>query len=469
MSLQAQNDVSFSADETTIVAQATPCGSGALALIRMSGVNAISIAEKISLLPAGKKIIKQPSHTIHYGLVVDCAQNTIDQVMFAIMRGPKTFTGQDTVEITAHNNPFIVNNIIKRAIEAGARPAKKGEFSKRAFLNGKIDLAQAEAIHEVIAAQTQVALKASLEQLEGSLSKQIKKIENDLIQALALSEASFEFIEDESMEFDKQITSLVEKTVKIIDQLKQSKNSQKQIRQGVRIALLGSVNAGKSSLFNKLVGQNRAIVTNTPGTTRDVIESGRYKNGTYQTILDTAGLRKTNNEIEKEGIKRSEHEAQKTDIILLVYDGSQKLSAPEIKTYKKLINLHKEKVILVCNKSDLKKSAQNIFCEHTTIPISCKQEKNIELLEQTIEKKIKEIFANSSSPFLLNQRHYNLLFSLEKKLNPILTSGFLGKNPQYELISFHLKEALTDLSELSGKTITKQSLDKLFQSFCIGK
>jgi len=487
-------------ENETIVAQCTPKGPGAIALIRMSGQDAISIADKISQLASGKKLSCAETHTINYGWVIDKNNKNVDQVLFLLMRGPQTFTGQDTVEITCHNNPFIIEKIISKAIENGARIAQSGEFSKRAFLNGKVDLVQAEAINELIHSQTQMALKNSLAQLEGSLSAWVNNIQEDLLRAMSLSEASFEFIdEEENMEFGIQIKQIVDKTLKIIEKLKITFNKQQQIRQGIRIAIIGSVNAGKSSLFNSLLNQKRAIVTNIAGTTRDVIEAGMYKNGNYQTIIDTAGLRQTDNIIEQEGIKKSFEQAQKADIILLVYDGSTKLSTSEKKIYNDIVDTYKNKVIIVQNKIDLsplilgsiqfglqaksltmhgeltgpewrkvpyrRKSGRTESCY--PILVSSLENKNIHLLEQEINKKIKSLFSQIESPFLLNQRHYNILLSLKNKLNNIIP--MLSEPIAYELVSYHLKETLENISELSGKTITEQSMNKIFNEFCIGK
>lgn len=454
------------ADEETIIARCTPQGDGALALIRISGLHSIAIATKISKLASGKKLLDLPSHTIHYGFIVDELENHIDQVMFILMHGPKTFTGENVVEITTHNNPFIINHIIERAIKAGARLADRGEFTKRAFLNKKIDLIQAESINELIHAQTEMALKMSLAQIEGSLSNHIHLLEQKLLKALAYAEASFEFIEEEGIEFADQISLLITETLESIAVLKKTFCQQQQIRQGIRIALLGSVNAGKSSLFNVLLGKNRAIVTSVPGTTRDVIEASIYKHGNYQTIIDTAGIRKTANNIEQEGIRRSTEEANNADIILLVYDGSKKLNHEEQSTYLNLVRQYKNKIIIVRNKIDLGDNGNQIN-EYEEINFSCKEKNNIELLEMAIKRKVKSLFKKLDSPFLLNQRQYNLLIELEKKLEKIVP--MLEKNVAYELISFHLNDALTHISEFSGKTITKRCMDSIFQTFCIGK
>ena len=236
----------------TIIAQCTPQGSGAIALLRLSGDNAFHIADTISKLPGNKIISTLPTHTIHYGWVVDKDGTHIDQVLFLLMRAPHTFTGDNTVEITCHNNPFIIQNIIQAALAAGARLAQEGEFSRRAVHNNKIDIVQAEAINDLIHANTQLALKQSLSQLEGSFSHWITTIEKQLIKALALSDASFEFLDEENMEFSLQIKEIIDSVLTTINSLKSTFNQQQQIRNGIRIAIIGSVNAGKSSLFNAL-------------------------------------------------------------------------------------------------------------------------------------------------------------------------------------------------------------------------
>ncbi len=452
-------------DDATIIAQCTPRGSGAIALLRIAGVDALSITNAMSTLGKHKKITDVPTHTIHYGWVTDQNKKHIDQVMFLVMHGPKTFTGQDTIEITCHNNQFIIEKIIERAITCGARLADNGEFTKRAVLNKKIDLIQAEAINELIHAQTQHALKKSLSQLEGSLSEWTYKIANNLVKALALSEASFEFI-DEEISFAQPIKKIIDQNLNTIVTIKKTFNQQQQIRQGIRIALVGSVNTGKSSLFNAIIGTQRAIVTNIAGTTRDSIEAGLYRNGNYWTLIDTAGLRQTNDVIEQQGIKRSFEQAQRADIVLLVFDGSQKLSDIEQPIYKKLLRNFKNKIITVQNKSDLS-IVGDMHRPTMDILVSSKKNKNIEHIDQLIQQKIDSLFKHIESPFLLNQRHYNLILKLEKSLQQIMT--MLSANVQYELLSYHLNDAIAQLSELSGKTISEQGMDMVFREFCVGK
>lgn len=449
-----------------IIAQCTPQGSGAIALLRLSGENAFTVADTISKLTGTKTLSTQPTHTIHYGWVVDANGNHIDQVLFLLMRAPHTFTGDDTVEITCHNNPFIIQNILQCAITAGARLAQEGEFSRRAVENNKIDILQAEAINELIHANTQLALKQSLSQLEGSFTQWITLLEKQLVKALALSEASFEFIDEENMEFNLQIKEIIDEVLATSNKLKNTFSQQQQIRQGIRIAIIGSVNAGKSSLFNKLLQQNRAIVTNIAGTTRDAIEAGLYKNDNYWTLIDTAGLRTTDDIIEQMGITRSHEEAHKADIILLVFDGSHKLTDAESTVYQDLLNLYAHKIIIINNKTDLPQQPNPLIKDKAVIAAAHNDNSNTQI-ESAIQNKINSLFASIESPFLLNQRHYNALLSLENKLQLIV--NMVTTNPHYELISYHLNDALATLSELTGKTISEAGMDAVFREFCVGK
>lgn len=453
-------------DEQTIVALCTPKGNGAIALLRVSGKTAVETISKISKLASGKSLAEQQTHTIHYGFVLDADRKPIDQVMFILMHAPRTFTGQDTVEITCHNNPFIIEAIIAQAITAGARLAQEGEFTKRAVINNKIDLLQAEAINELINANTSQALKQSLSQLEGSFSSWILAIEHDLIKAFAFTQASFEFI-DEEMEFGPQIKEIIVQVINTIGSIKRTFNQQQQIRQGFRIALIGAVNAGKSSLFNALLNKNRAIVTNIAGTTRDAIEAGMYKNNNYWTLIDTAGLRQTDDSIEQEGIARSHAEAHQADVILLVVDQARPMTMQERAVYEELIHAYGNKIIIVHNKLDATPFANVPLSMPVHSTVSSTDKTNIELLEQLIEEKISLLLAQSDAPFLLNQRQYNLIIGLEQKLHDILAK--LEGTIAYELVAYHLNEALAQLTELTGKTISEQGMDAVFREFCIGK
>lgn len=456
-------------NEQTIVAQCTPQGSGALAVIRLSGVDAVAIASNISILASGKTLTDAATHTIHYGQVVDADNAIIDQVLFLLMLAPRTFTGENTVEITCHNNPFIIQNIITRAIELGARIAKEGEFTRQAVLNGKMDLVQAEALNELIHANTQMALKQSMQQLKGSLSSWISEIEQELYRALAYSESSFEFI-DEEMQFGDTIAEIIHDVQTKIAYIKKTFNQQQQIRQGIRVALIGTVNAGKSSLFNTLLNKNRAIVTNIAGTTRDSIEAGLYKNNNYWTLVDTAGLRQTNDIIEQQGINRSHEEAQLADIVLLVIDSGREMTADERSIYQTLHDQYQSKIITVYNKIDqARRSDTSLTNALSTVEVSSHTKLNIDHLELLIEEKIAKLFDQIESPFLLNQRQFNLILELEQKLTIIDQMLSCQDGIAYELLSHHLKDALENLSEFSGKTISEKGMDTVFRQFCIGK
>ncbi len=454
-------------DEEPIIAHCTPIGSGAIALLRLEGIGSFDIAQKMAKLASSAKITELPSHTIHLGWILDAQGQRIDNVMFLLMRAPRTYTGQDVVEITCHNNLFIVEQIIDRAIACGARLAEGGEFTKRAVLNKKIDLVQAEAVNELIHAQTQMALKKSLAQLEGSLSGYMVELENELLKALALCQASFEFI-DEEMEFGETIAQLVKKVLQTIAQLKTSFAKQDHIRQGIRVALLGSVNAGKSSLFNAVLDKSRAIVSPLAGTTRDSIEAGISKDGNYWTLVDTAGLRHTNDTIEQEGIKRSWQEAQKADIILLIIDASRTMTDNEEQIYKKLYADYERKTILVYNKTDVAISPYPLaILASQKIIASCQANQGIIEIENAIKNKVEELFAAIESPYLLTKRQYNLLLSLEQKLAAIEKT--LTETIHYELLSIHLSDAIESVAELTGKSVSEAGMDKVFQEFCVGK
>lgn len=451
-------------DDETIIAQCTPTGSGAIALLRISGVHALQVANAMARFGSQKNLLHVDSHTIHYGSVIDSAGALLDNVLFMVMKGPRTFTGQDVVEISCHNNQFIINAILQSALSCGARLAKEGEFSKRAVLNKKIDLVQAEAINELIGAQTQQALKKALSQVNGSFSNWISIIEKQMIKAMAFCEASFEFI-DEELEFSDQIKGMVGEILSLIAQVKKSFDNQQHIRAGIKIAFVGSVNAGKSSLFNAILGKKRAIVTPIAGTTRDSIEAGVTRDGSFWTLVDTAGLRVTDDIVEQEGIKRSMEQASLADVVVLVYDASRELSPQEVEVYQQLLKDFDNKIVIVHNKIDQKNSdACRQFPEG--IQVSAQQQYQIDELLAVLTDKVQTITALHDSPFLLNSRQYILLTTLEKKLVDITT---MLEHPEYELLSIHFNDALAHVSELTGKTVSEQTMDAVFNEFCVGK
>lgn len=454
-------------DDDTIVAQATPVGPGAIALIKLSGISSIAIADMFCVLPSGKRLQECGTHTVHFARIVDGVGQVIDQVMVIIMKGSATFTGQDTVEITAHNNQFIVEEIIQRAIECGARMAQQGEFTRRSVLHNKMDLLQAEALNELIHAQTAQVVKQSLAQLEGSFSSWVASIEQQLVRVSAFSQASFEFI-DEEMVFDDEIKAGIQDIITTITRIKRTFNAQQQIRQGIRIALVGSVNAGKSSLFNALIGTNRAIVSAQAGTTRDTIEAGLYKNGAHWTLIDTAGLRQTDDSIEQEGIQRAHKEAGLADIVVLVIDASSVLSPAELAEYKRLYYQYIHKSIVVYSKSDQVCTAEVAeFDPAISVAVSSVTGSHLTTLESLLAEKIAAVLAAAQSPYLVNQRQYHVLLGLEKQLQEI--QGMLNGTIAYELLSYHIQDALALIGQITGKTASENSMDAIFRQFCVGK
>lgn len=462
-------------DQEPIIALCTPRGSGAIALIRLSGIGAIAVADAVGVLASGKKLVDCPTHTIHFGTVVDAQNNVVvDEVLFFLMAAPKTFTGDDTVEISCHNNQFIIEKIIELATRHGARLALAGEFSRRAFLNGKLDLIQAEAIQDVIHAQTEEALRRSMQQLRGSLSCYMKDIETRLMKLLTLAEASFEFLDEEQRDlnmehaFKGECTQLVSHMRELLNQFAQ----QQQVRQGVRVALVGRVNAGKSTLFNALVKKDRAIVADVAGTTRDSIEVSLYKGGIFWTFVDTAGLRRTADVIEQQGIERTFAEAQAADVVLLVFDAMVPVDDDDRAVYLRLLQDYRKKVIVVVNKTDKQhpdffRSFPEIGSDVPCISVSAHEKRGLGELEAVIDDKIQVLFAQLHAPYLLTQRQARLLSEIEVIMESIVKS--FADVLHYELIAYHLKESLEKIAQVTGRNVTEQMLDTVFHDFCVGK
>ena len=453
-------------DEQVIVAQATPQGAGAIAMLRVSGNRAVEVVDAIAHVPGHKKLVDQDSHTIHYGWIVDKTGQHVDQVLFLLMRAPKTFTGENVVEITCHNNQFLIEQIIDIIIQAGARLADQGEFTRRAVLHGKVDLVQAEAINELIHAQTSQALKQSLRQLEGSFSSWIANIEKQLIHIVAYCEASFEFL-DEEISFELQIKERLRLVQVDVAQVLATFDKRQYVTQGVRIALVGSVNAGKSSLFNALINRQRAIVTDIAGTTRDTIEAGVYSEGAFVTFVDTAGLRDSDDVVEKIGIDRSFQEVTSSDLILMVFDATASYNQEEIYVYQSIAQQHADKIIFVQNKIDAGNNTLPFLKSEDVIAISVLQHKNVDQLRMKIDEKINALMHLGQSPCLLNKRQYTLLLLLESELELIKKN--IATRIDYELLVVLVNDAIAKLSELTGKTVTEDALNAIFREFCVGK
>lgn len=462
------NNLYFQSDRT-IVAQSTPEGPGALAIIRISGSACFDVCKNFIALLHNKSLLNVPSHTIHYCTILDKKTGSkIDNVMCAVMKAPHTFTGKDTIEITCHNNRFIIQKIITLALLYGAKPAEHGEFTKWAVLHEKIDLLQAEAINELIIANNEYLLKKSLAQVDGSLSQQLALLETYLLQIIALCQASFEFVEEEGVSFDVNIKEEIERVKRIIEQLSRSDLQQKQLRNGIRIVLLGPVNAGKSSLFNAIIGEKKAIVTPIEGTTRDYIEAGIYIEGFYVTMIDTAGIRTTHDLVEQEGILRSLEQAQTADIIILVYDQTKTTTHQCETFYTEITNKYDKKTIRIGSKCDLNTAINDAECAFDSL-VSIYDESSIINLKKIIFTKIQFLFTHDATSFLLNKRQHAIIQTIVLQFNDTLDLITTKKCIPYELVVHHIQNILIQVAQLTGKSIAEAAMDKIFKDFCVGK
>src|SRR5579871_2604604 len=359
--------------EDTIAAIATPIGEGGLAVIRISGVQALAVVDRI-FRPAGKTSVKASaatSHTIQFGHVV-CDGKTIDEVLVSVMRAPRTFTREDIVEITCHGGILPAKLVLDAALASGARLAEPGEFTRRAFLNGRIDLAQAEAVADLIHSRTELALRAANEQLAGKLSQRVNQLRDDMLKTLAHVEAYIDFPEEDIAEETKdQLLDRLDRGMAFMDELLRTAGEGQILRKGIRGAIIGRPNAGKSSLLNQLLGHERAIVSPIPGTTRDTIEETASIRGLPVVFIDTAGLREARDEIEVEGIRRSHESLRKAEFILQVIDASEPLTDAD-RAY--LEEFAKQKRIIVCNKMDLPRKFSPLphLSDAPSVDVSCK-------------------------------------------------------------------------------------------------
>lgn len=452
----------------TIAAIATPLGEGGLAVIRLSGADALSVADKC-FVPVGKTSAKASaaaSHTIHYGHI-EHAGKVVDEVLVAVMRAPRTFTREHVVEISCHGGLLVAKTILDLLLENGARLAEPGEFTKRAFLNGRIDLAQAEAVADLIHARTELALSAANEQLAGKLSQRIEQLRDDLVKTLAHIEAHIDFPDEDIAPDTKDLlTQRLERAVEFMDKLLRTANEGQILRRGVRAAIIGRPNAGKSSLLNQLLGHDRAIVSATPGTTRDTIEETANIRGLPVMFIDTAGLRDAGDEIEAEGIRRSRESLAKAELILHVLDTGEPLAMSDEAL---LREFEGKKRIIVCNKSD--QAAKLNLPEEwraLAVPVSCATGAGLESLKDAIKECLwsGEIKAEMLQ-VMINSRHQEALKRARESV--LRTLDALRTGLTLELPAMELRIAANAVGEIVGKTSTEDLLDSIFSQFCIGK
>jgi tRNA modification GTPase len=470
--------------DDTIAAIATPLGEGGLAVIRISGAQALAVGDK-SFLPLGKSSCKPSaatSHTIHYGKVVRAGRQ-VDEVLCAVMRAPRTYTREDVVEITCHGGILSAKTVLDTILENGARLAEPGEFTKRAFLNGRLDLTQAEAVVDLIQSRTELALTAANEQLAGKLSQRINQLRDDLMNTLAHIEAYIDF-PDEDIEPDtrQQLERRLECGIAFMDELLRTANEGQILRRGIRAAIVGRPNAGKSSLLNQLLGHDRAIVSAIPGTTRDTIEETANIRGLPVVFIDTAGLREAHDELELEGIRRSHESLARAEFILHVLDASEPLTSADEKYLSEFAG---KKRILVCNKMDLPRKlelppltpsdgarvAEGRERGTSSVPIvdvCCVSGQGIEALKDAIKSLV--WFGEIKSEMLqvmINSRHQDALRRTREA--SALTLEALRTNLTLDLVAVDLHVAVNAVGEVVGQTATEDLLDSIFSQFCIGK
>ncbi|NFN19376.1 tRNA uridine-5-carboxymethylaminomethyl(34) synthesis GTPase MnmE [Clostridium botulinum] len=451
----------------TICGIATPIGEGGVSIIRISGSKALDIISKIFVGKNNIDLKQMKTYTMRYGHIIELeSKDVIDEVIISYMKGPHSYTTEDIIEINCHGGVISTNSVMNQVIKAGARVAEPGEFTKRAFLNGRIDLSQAEAVIDIIKAKTDLSMKSALMQSGGALSTQIKEIRQYLLNTLALIEYGVDFTEDDEDIDDTLVLRVkdgIKTTILKVKELLKGADEGKIIRDGLNVVIIGKPNVGKSSLLNVLLKEKRAIVTDIPGTTRDIIEEYLNIDGIPIKITDTAGIRETEDTVEKIGVERSREKIEEADLIILILDSSRDLEEED----KEIINTIKDKNhIVLLNKTDLDRKIVDIDLDNQ-IKISAKTGYGIEELKN----KIKELFfsgdINRESLIVSNVRHkqalYRSLENCEVALDRVNANEFL------DLISIYVTSAMKALGEITGDELEEDVLNKIFSEFCVGK
>jgi tRNA modification GTPase len=442
----------------TIAAVATPPGEGGVAIIRISGSSAIEIGAKIYSGPLNT----YQSHTLHFGQILDKGE-VIDDVLIAVMKAPRSYTGEETVEIFCHGGSLVTRRVLDTVLKAGAKAALPGEFTFKAYMNGKLDLAQAEAVQSLIGAKNELALHAAENQLQGALSKKIEHFQKQLLDVAAILEAWVDFPE-EGLEFAsfEEVIDKLEKTKAEMEHLSQTFQDGKMVYEGLTLCLTGAPNVGKSSLMNALLGKERAIVTDIPGTTRDLLEAELKLGGLHFRLVDTAGIRETTEIVEQEGIRRSHQALEEADLILLVLD-AQKGVQKEDQTLLQLAP--PEKTVIVWNKTDLPTTHTK---PESGIDISAKEGIGLELLREKIDQKIWRTGPPSKQEIVVtNVRHKEALDEAILSIGQVIEG--LKQDVSAEFVAADMRRALLSLGTIIGADVTEEILSAIFSKFCVGK
>ncbi|MEF3086850.1 tRNA uridine-5-carboxymethylaminomethyl(34) synthesis GTPase MnmE [Bacillus altitudinis] len=457
----------------TIAAISTPMGEGAIAIIRLSGPDAVQIADRMYKGPKEKKLASVDSHTIHYGHIVDSStEQVIEEVMVSVLRAPKTFTREDVIEINCHGGIVTVNKVLQLALKEGARLAEPGEFTKRAFLNGRIDLSQAEAVMDLIRAKTDRAMNVAMTQMEGRLSGLIKRLRGEILETLAHVEVNIDYPEYDDVE-EMTHRVLVEKATSVkkeIESLLTTSQQGKILREGLSTVIIGRPNVGKSSLLNSLVQETKAIVTDIPGTTRDVIEEYVNVRGVPLRLVDTAGIRETEDIVERIGVERSRQVLKEADLILLVLNYSEELSEEDIKLFEAVSGMD---IIVIVNKTDLEpkldvEKVKELAKDRPVVTTSLLQEKGIDELEMAIQS----LFFTGSIEsgdltYVSNTRHIALLQEAKQSIEDALEG--IEMDVPIDIVQIDLTRCWEQLGEIIGDAVHESLIDQLFSQFCLGK
>lgn len=455
----------------TIAAIATPPGVGGIGVIRISGPHALALASKVFRAPSGASLCDAPSHTIHYGHIVEPKTgNVVDEVMAAVMRAPRTFTAEDVVELSTHGSPAVLQKTLGLLLQAGARMAQAGEFTKRAFLNGRVDLARAEAVLDVIHADSDASIKNAVSQLEGGLSRQIEQIRAPLLYTAAQFAAAVDYPDDEIADLSEEgLHITLTEAVSACDTLLAGADSGRIAKEGLRCILAGKPNVGKSSLLNALTQSQRAIVTEVAGTTRDVIEESISIDGVALRLFDTAGLRETGDAVEKIGVDRTRQYIESADLVLALFDNAVPITEED----KEILALTAQKKrIIVVNKSDLAaaydlSALQEQVGGDPIVAISAKTNDGVETLRRTIASTCSLGAVSASSTLVSNLRHIEALTAAKAALAGALET--LDSGMPIDMCIIDISAALESLGQITGASVSADIVDEIFAQFCVGK
>lgn len=448
--------------DDTIVGISTAMGKGAISIVRLSGIDAIKIVNEVF---KGKNLLKVKSHTIHYGHIYN-KEELLDEVLVSVFKAPKTYTAEDVVEINCHGGSFVTNQILKLMLEKGARLAEPGEFTKRAFLNGRIDLTKAESVMDVIDAESKNALKLANKGLRGDIAELISKKQQELLDIIAIIAVNIDYPEYDDVEemTNNKVLPKIKALISDLEEILKKSNTAEKIKKGINTVIVGQPNVGKSSLLNAMLRENKAIVTSIAGTTRDVIEGRLNLENITLNLIDTAGIRETFDEVEKIGVDRSKEWLEKAELVLFLIDGSKEIDVEDVLLYEQI---KKQEHLVIVNKQDLELKA-NVDFVNNPIYISTKDSNSIDKLEKEIVSKVLDDNINLDDlTYVSNARQINKLNDAIKALNQAIQA--IDEGIYIDFIDIYLQDAWNNLGDILGNVKDGSLLDELFSKFCLGK